>query len=72
MTVAAELQMYINVVDFLMTNAPLHYTTFSDTAKAESKEFMNSSETEFVESIGPMGLHFAYLDCITIFIAIFS
>jgi len=64
----ASLLVFLGAVDFILTSAPSHYVTLSDTLKAES----DSSVLEFTQYFGPMNLRIAHKDIINILLSIFS
>ena len=53
---------------FILTSAPSHYATLSDTLKVDS----DSSALEFEQYFGPMNLRMAHNDIINILLSIFS
>ena len=64
----AAMQMYFTLADFILTLAPLHYATLSETAKMEAV----ASKAEFLQVYGPQGLRLTHFDCMAVFAAIFS
>jgi len=64
----ASLLVFLGAADFILTSAPSHYATLSDTLKAES----DSSALEFTQYFGPMNLRIAHNDIMNIPLSIFS
>ena len=64
----ASLLVFLGAADFILTSAPSHYATLSDTLKAES----DSSDLELTQYFGPMNLRIAHNDIINILLSIFS
>jgi len=63
-----SLLVFLGAVDFILTSAPSHYTTLSDTMKAD----LDSSALEFTQYFRPMNLCIAHHDIINILLSIFS
>ena len=63
----ASLLVFLGAADFILTSAPSHFATLSDTLKAES----DSSALEFTQYFGPMNLRIAHNDIINILLSIF-